>query len=191
MEDLSLHILDIVENSIMAKAKRIRIEIDDNELTDRLTLTIEDDGVGMDDETLKSVFDPFFTTKKVRNFGMGIPMLAQSAQECNGKIDIESQIGKGTKVKATFQRSHLDIKPLGDIGATMMTLIAGHPEIDYEFIYRNGDYTYELNTADLKREMDPEELVSPSTLLFIKRHINDAVRQQQIKSVRPFVSENV
>ncbi len=175
MEDLSLHILDIAENSIAAKADLINIEIVEDERADTLTIRITDNGVGMDEETLKRVLDPFFTTKRVRNFGLGIPLLAQSAEECNGRLSIISTPGGGTKIQATFQRSHMDMKPLGDLGATIVTLIAGHPEIDYELIYKKADYTYEINTAELKRGLEDQDITSPPILDFIKNHVNSGI----------------
>ncbi len=176
MEDLSLHILDIVENSINARADRVRIEIVDDEASDTFTITITDNGVGMDQETLKRVMDPFFTTKTVRNFGMGIPLLAQSAEECGGRLTIESAPGKGTELRVTFQKSHLDMKPIGDIGATIITLIAGHPEVDYELVYKRSGYSYELNTAELKTDLQGEALRDPVVLDYIKRHVNEGIK---------------
>jgi anti-sigma regulatory factor (Ser/Thr protein kinase) len=176
MEDLSLHILDIVENSITAKASKVRIELVDDETSDTFTLTISDNGVGMDEDTLKRALDPFFTTKTVRNFGMGIPLLAQSAEECGGRLTIESVPSKGTTLRATFQRGHLDMKPIGDIGATMITLIAGHPEVDYELVYNRQGYCYEINTAELRAELKEEGLRDPVVLDYIKRHVNEGIK---------------
>ena len=59
MKELSLHILDVVENSLRAKAKKVRISILEDTRENRLELVIEDDGEGMDEETLKMVRDPF------------------------------------------------------------------------------------------------------------------------------------
>lgn len=176
MEDLSLHILDIVENSITARADKVKIELVDDESSDTFTITIIDNGVGMDEDTLKMVTDPFFTTKKVRNFGMGIPLLAQSAGQCNGQLTIKSLPGKGTELKAAFQRSHLDMMPVGDMGATMITLIAGHPEIDYELVYSRSGYNYGLNTEELKRGLQSGEITDPLILDFIKRHVNEGIK---------------
>ncbi len=131
MEDLSLHILDIVENSIRAKASRIEIK---------------DNGQGIDEETMKKVLDPFFTTKTTRKVGLGLPLLSQAARESGGNIEIASKVGRGTRIKASFGYSHIDRKPLGNIGATLTALIAGNPEVDFIYGYKKDELEYLLDT---------------------------------------------
>ncbi len=181
MEDFSLHILDIAENSIDAGASNIQIKILVIEPDDRLVLRIEDDGKGMDEETVKRVRDPFFTTKTDircgRKFGFGIPFLAQAAQECDGSLAIVSDPGKGTVINAEFSLSHIDIKPLGDIGATMAVLISGHPEIDFYLIYEKNGFSYKLDTRELKAELNDVPINLPDVLKLIKEDVNEALRQ--------------
>jgi signal transduction histidine kinase len=150
VEDISLHILDIVENSIVAKAKRIEIRVIEDIEENLFIVEIEDDGEGMDEATVKRVLDPFFTTRTTRKVGLGLPMLAQSAKESGGNIEISSQVGKGTKVKATFQYNHPDRRPLGNMKATLMTLISSHPEIDFLYEYKSGEEVLRLDTRDIK-----------------------------------------
>lgn len=149
MEDISLHILDIVENSIVAKAKRIEIRVIEDIEENLFIVEIEDDGEGMDEATVQRVLDPFFTTRTTRKVGLGLPMLAQSAKESGGNIEISSQAGKGAKVKATFQYNHPDRRPLGDMKATLMTLISSHPEIDFLYEYKSGEEVLRLDTRDI------------------------------------------
>ena len=125
MEDLSLHILDIAENAIAARAKRIEISVVEEPREDRLTIEIQDDGIGMDEEVSQKAVDPFFTTRSSRRVGLGLSLMAQAAQEAGGSLRIESELGKGTKVTATFQYHHIDRKPLGSMVETMMTLLFG------------------------------------------------------------------
>jgi anti-sigma regulatory factor (Ser/Thr protein kinase) len=178
MEDLSLHILDIAENSIDAGAKKVEIEIIARAADDRLILRIRDDGRGMDEDMIRMVKDPFFTTKTVRQkkFGLGIPLLAQAAEECNGKFSIESEVGKGTVITAEFQHSHVDIKPLGDIGSTMTVLIGGHPEIDFLFSYEKDGFSYKLDTEELKKELNDVPINLPDVLKLIREDINSALK---------------
>ncbi|MFZ6007075.1 MAG: ATP-binding protein [Nitrospirota bacterium] len=178
MEDLSLHMLDIAENSIDAGASRVEIKIIISGADDRLMLKISDNGKGMDEDMIRMVKDPFFTTKTVRQkkFGLGIPLLAQAAEECNGKFSIESEVGKGTVITAEFQHSHIDIKPLGDIGSTMTVLIGGHPEIDFLLSYEKDGFSYKLNTAELKRELNDVPINLPDVLKLIREDINSALK---------------
>jgi len=130
MEDISLHILDIAENSIRANAKNINIMITEDRKNDLLTLTIEDDGEGMDDKTKEYALNPFFTTKKGKKVGLGLAFLSHSAEEAGGAMKIESEPGKGTKMIATFKLRHIDRKPLGNLNETIKCLKVTHPEIN-------------------------------------------------------------
>lgn len=140
MEDISLHILDIVENSLRANAKNVSIKIMEDKTNDLLTVTIEDDGDGMDKETLKKALDPFFTTKHGKKVGLGLSLLRQSAEEGGGKLMLDSEKGKGTKVCAIFRLSHIDTKPLGNIDETVKVLTKTHPEVNFVFEYKGGGY---------------------------------------------------
>ncbi len=150
MEDLSLHILDIVENSIRALARRVKIRIEENIEKDCLTVEIEDNGQGMDEETVKKALDPFFTTKATRRVGLGLPLLDQAARETGGKLEISSEVGKKTRIRATFQYSHPDRKPLGDIKETLLVLAASHPEIDFVYEYKRGEIIYRWDSKRIK-----------------------------------------
>lgn len=178
MEDLSLHILDIAENSIDAGANKVEIRIIINKADDRLVLKIIDDGKGMDENTIKVINDPFFSTKTIRKkkFGLGIPFLAQAALECDGNFFVESEPGKGTIITAEFQHSHIDMKPLGDIGSTMAVLIGGHPEIDFLFSFEKNGFYYKLDTEELKRELDEVPINLPDVLKLIREDINSALK---------------
>ena len=127
MEDLSLHILDIAENSVRVGARTIVIRMIEDAGSGELILDIEDDGKGMDPKTLERVLDPFFTTKESGRTGLGLPLLAQSAQETGGGLKVDSEPGKGTRVHAVFRSGHPDMRPVGDLGGTLKALIAGNP----------------------------------------------------------------
>jgi len=136
MQDLSLHILDVVENSIAASANWIKISIVEDTLRDLLSLEIADNGKGMDRETQQKALNPFFTTRTTRRVGLGLPLLAQAARESNGSFELDSQPGRGTTVRAVFRLSHPDRKPLGDIAETLLTILSGRPELDLKFEYK-------------------------------------------------------
>ncbi len=154
MEDLSLHILDIVENSIDAGARKIQIEICEDLRKDLLSIEIADDGKGMDEGTVKKALDPFFTTKTVRKVGLGLSLFREAARQANGDLEVQSKAGQGTKLRATFQYSHIDRKPLGDMAKTVITLIIGHPEIRFVYLHRKDGHKSRFDTDKLKTKGD-------------------------------------
>ena len=123
MKELSLHILDIAENSISAGAKNIEIKIIEDTQADLLQITVQDDGKGMDAETAALLTDPFYTTRTTRKVGLGLPLFKEAAVACNGSMQISSKPGLGTNVVISFQFSHIDRMPLGDLSGTILTLI--------------------------------------------------------------------
>lgn len=173
MEDLSLHILDIVENSLRAEAKNISITIDEDMKRDTLEIKISDNGKGLSEEEIKKASDPFYTTKKGKKFGMGLALLAQSAREARGKCDISSIKRKGTKITATFEYSHIDRRPLGDITKTLMVLIASNPEVDFYFAHRKDSEEFIVDTKDIKKELDGIQINSPEILKAIRKGFED------------------
>jgi hypothetical protein len=136
MEDLSLHILDLVENSLAASATRIEIRITEDTQEDLLRLEITDNGKGMDAQTQDKVLDPFFTTRTTRRVGLGLPLLAQAAEQAGGRLEVTSQPERGTTVRAEFHLSHPDLKPMGNIAETVRAILAGRPELGLVFEYR-------------------------------------------------------
>ncbi|GAG10298.1 unnamed protein product [marine sediment metagenome] len=152
MEDISLHILDIVENSIRAFARTIKIRIEENIEKDWLILEIEDNGKGMDEATVKKALDPFFTTKATRRVGLGIPFLNQAARETGGKLKISSEPGKKTKIRATFCYSHPDRKPLGNIEETLFVLAASYPAVGFIYEHKEENRIYRWDSKKVKDE---------------------------------------
>lgn len=136
MEDFSLHLLDVAENALAAGAGRIEISIFERSKEDLMTIEIKDNGCGMDEQTVSRALDPFYTTKPEKRVGLGLPMLAQAAREAGGDMQIQTAPGKGTTVQASFKLSHPDLKPLGDIMATMATLGCAHPQVHFVFEHR-------------------------------------------------------
>lgn len=150
MKELSLHILDIVQNSLAAKATLIMISIVENLQEDRYSIIIDDNGTGMSEEDVKKALNPFYTTRKTRKVGLGLSLLQANAQSCNGDLKINSQVGKGTKVEVFFQLSHIDRAPLGDITSTLLTLLTGFPYIDFVYKHRINEKKVELDTRKIK-----------------------------------------
>lgn len=150
MEDLSLHVLDIVENSIRSEAKLVEISLVEDEENDVLELTVEDDGKGMPTDVVSRAPNPFFSTKTSRQFGLGLPLLAQACREAGGSFDLSSAVGKGTRVRAVFRYSHPDRKPIGRMALTLETLVVAHPAVDFVYEHRIGSRVARLDTRQLR-----------------------------------------
>ena len=148
MQDLSLHILDIVENAIRAGGSRIVIEILEDESEDKLTVSIEDNGKGMDKKMIKEALDPFFTTKNGKKVGLGLSLLAQAARQADGELKIDSKENVGTKVTAVFKLSHPDMKPTGDVLQTMAVLVSGSTLTQFILDYKKEDYSYHFDSFE-------------------------------------------
>jgi len=118
---------------------------------DLLIIEINDNGNGMNKETIDKVLDPFYTTRTTRRVGLGLSLLAQAAKESNGDFKIISKPGKGTKVRAGFQLSHIDCKPVGDMNSTIVTLITSHPEINFIYEYQNDEGNYVLDSKEIMK----------------------------------------
>jgi hypothetical protein len=168
MEDLSLHILDIAENSVAAQADMVEIIITEAKRENILSLEVQDNGAGMDEETLKKALDPFYTSKAVRRFGFGLSLLSEAAKAANGHLSIESEKGKGTKVRAEFQYDHIDRQPLGDMGQTFITLVIGNPEVDFVYTHKQNDHTSILDTRDIRAQIPETPLNSPAGIRIIR-----------------------
>jgi anti-sigma regulatory factor (Ser/Thr protein kinase) len=177
MRDLSLHILDIAENSIEAGASEVSIEMTEDRASDKFTLRVRDNGKGMDEDLIRKIEDPFFSMKPGKSWGLGVPLLAQAARQCEGGFAIVSEKGKGTEVVAEFKASNIDMKPLGDVASTVVTLVAGHPEVDYSLLCERDGERYEFGTAGIKDALDGVPINVPEVLKLIRDDINDGIRR--------------
>lgn len=175
MEDISLHVLDIAENSVRADAKKIEIVVTRDAERDLLLVEVIDDGRGMDAETLASVRDPFFSTKRKKT-GLGIPLLAQAAEQADGKLTVDSAPGRGTKVAAAFRLKHVDRPSVGSLADTILTLIASHPDREYIYEEREGERSFRFDTRELKAELDGVPITEPAVLAAIREMLKENIR---------------
>ncbi|MBN1142902.1 MAG: ATP-binding protein [Bacteroidales bacterium] len=176
MKDLSYHILDIVQNSLNAGAQRVEIDLWEETPTGRLTLKINDNGRGMDADMLKRITDPFFTTSVKKKVGLGLPLLKQNAELTGGSCSVESESGQGTRVTAIFNRNHIDMIPTGDLAITLKTLIASSHERDFLFTCRRDEEGFEVNTAEIRSQLEGVSLASREVLDYISTFIRDNLK---------------
>ena len=175
MRELSLHLLDIAENSIAADASEIGILVAENTLTDRLIISVEDNGKGMDADMVARVIDPFVTSRTTRKVGLGIPLFKAAAEACNGSFSIRSKPGEGTLINAEFQRSHIDRMPLGDLSGTLLTLIVANPNIHWIFTYRFNVNEFVLDDAPIKKELEGIPLTDPHVLSYLREFLESGI----------------
>ena len=176
MRELALHILDIAENSISASADRIKIFVEENFTEDRLKIRIEDNGKGMNTETLVTITDPFVTSRTSRKVGLGIPFFKAAAEACEGTFNIQSTPGQGTTVEAIFKHSHIDRMPLGDLTATLMTLIIGSPEVHWVFEYQVNQERFIFDDEPIKETLLGLPLSEPAVMKFIRQELEAGIQ---------------
>lgn len=173
MKELSLNVLDIAQNSVAAGAHYIRIELVDFIGRDLLEITVEDNGCGMDSDFLRKVTDPFITTRTTRKVGMGIPLFKMAAEMSGGTFAIESAPGNGTKVKATFQRSHIDRPPIGNMAETITVLLQGNPSIRLICTFMTDQGEFVFDTDEILREIGTLPIDTPEIIRWIREYIDE------------------
>lgn len=173
MKELSLNILDIAQNSVKAGASEIRITLNESVSRDTVTITVKDNGCGMDKELLSGVIDPFVTTRTTRKVGLGIPLLRQQALDTEGHFDINSEPGKGTELTADFRLTHLDRPPIGDIASTVVSLISAAPDIRFIYTHGTDKGEFSLDTNDVKEQLGDVPLSEPEVLMWLTEYVKE------------------
>ncbi len=180
MRDLSLHILDIVQNSIKAKASKISIVLKHERISSLdkniLKLIITDNGTGMEYELLNKAEDPFTTTRTSRRVGLGIPLLKESALKCDGEFKLSSQKDAGTEVLAAFSIDHIDRLPIGDVGETMITLISSNPEIRFMLFLEGERGSFGLDTGEVAESLKGVIITEYAVIKWLKEYIDDGIK---------------
>jgi anti-sigma regulatory factor (Ser/Thr protein kinase) len=173
MKDLSMHIMDIIQNSVRAEATLVELEIKESKKDDLFSILIKDNGFGMTEEVLAKAIDPFFTTRTTRKVGLGLSLLKQNAEQTGGSMKIISKQGVGTELKAVFSHSHLDRPVLGDIAGTMVLLVGANPEMDFIYKHITDEGEYVFNTKEVKEVLDDMPVSDPNIMLYLKEMIKE------------------
>lgn len=173
MRDLSMHVLDIAQNSIKAGAKLVVIRFE-KDAEGKLLFSVEDDGCGMSPDFLSRVTDPFTTTRTTRKVGLGIPMLKQSAEMCGGTFGIQSELGRGTRTFASFDTRNIDCIPMGDICESLLTLVVLNPDKP-EFLFQATGPQSEasFDTRQLRQVLGGVSLNEPDVIAWMKESIEE------------------
>ncbi|HPY81228.1 MAG TPA: ATP-binding protein [Bacteroidales bacterium] len=175
MKDFSMHILDILQNSIVAKATKIEFTILKEKQKDLLTFIFKDNGCGMDAETVERVTNPFFTTRTTRKVGLGLPLLKQNAEMTGGTFSISSGPQQGTIVTATFSLSHIDLKPMGDVAGILVLTISSHQDIHFIFTHKTDDNEFVFDSQEVKEALDGVSMQNPEIMSYLKEMIEENI----------------
>lgn len=158
MKELSLNILDIVQNSIRAEAGEISIEINESIINDLYQIVIKDNGSGIPEDILRNITDPFVTTRTKRRMGLGLSLLKYHAELTGGGMEIKSEVGSGTEVKTDFSFRHIDRQPLGDIVSIIVILMTSNPAINFIYSHRTDSGDYRFSSKETKEFLEVDTL---------------------------------
>ena len=174
MKDLSLHLLDILENS--AKAGATRVEVTLTPAGTWLTLDVSDNGPGLAPEIGGDPSDPFRTTRQDRNVGLGLALLRAAAEQTAGRFEIRNGSHGGVRLHAAVNLAHIDAKPLGDLPAAFTAAVLAWPDLD--LVVRLGPEGRDmLNTVEVKEELDGVSLAHPVLQRFLHKQLEEAVQE--------------
>ena len=176
MEELSLHLLDLIQNSVKAGASLIEIII--TEKAGLLTIELNDNGCGMSEEFLQRVESPFTTTRTTRKVGLGIPLFKQAALMAGGDFGIISRQGEGTRIKASFEINNIDRAPMGDLAGTILGQVLSTPVTpDYRLLYAVEDASFEFDTRESRRQLEGVPLDAPDVIAWMKDYLEEGIRE--------------
>ncbi len=173
MRELSLNVLDIAQNSIAAGASLTEILVKESSCDNTMLIGIYDNGKGMTEEQVRNVQDPFFTTRTTRKVGMGIPLFKLAAEQTGGSFSISSQVGVGTRVDALFKTDSIDFTPLGDIEATIATIVSMNEDKDFVYTRDIDGSIFTFRSADIKKILDGVPLSEPTVMNWIEGYIRE------------------
>lgn len=171
-----MHIMDIAQNSIRAEAQNIEIEIVENDVEQAVSMSVKDDGCGMSGEMIQKLSDPFFTSRTTRKVGLGVPFLKMTSEQTGGNLEIKSEIGIGTEIKAVYKTNHPDCIPLGDIAGYVVLLLIGNPAVNFRFSYNLNEEKFELSTRELA-ENGIDDLSNAQMSSAVKEYINENLKE--------------
>ena len=173
MRELSLHIMDIIENGLVAGASLIRLSVQEDRVESWLRITISDNGRGMSPDMLRQAVDPFYTTRTTRRVGLGLSLLKEASKRCDGDFRIQSKEAEGTEVHVSFRLDHIDLAPMGDIAGSLSALIMGNSDVDFVYTHDVDGKVFQLDTRQIRKELDGVPINHPQVI----KYISDSIRE--------------
>lgn len=148
MVEIALHILDLIENSINARASIVRVTVNESPSRDLLEIRIEDNGAGLG-VTPEQALDPFYTTKPGKRVGLGLALFAGAAERAGGRLKLGQSVLGGVCVDVVMQLSHIDRAPLGDLPTTFSSVVCTNPDLDLQLRFLVEGAEREVRVKDL------------------------------------------
>ena len=182
MKEFSMHVMDIIQNSIRAGADLVEIEIEEDSEQDFTTMLIKDNGCGMSQEFIKAIRDPFTTSRTTRKVGLGIPMLEQTCLQCEGSLDIKSEEGVGTEIFTRMKLSNIDRPPMGDIGESIFLTVIMNPDINFTYKHIINKNEFLFNTQEIRDVLGDVPLNQPDVAEWIKANLESGLSDIQKNS---------
>lgn len=180
MNELSLYLLDIMQNSIKAKSTLVNLNIITNKDDNLLSIEIIDNGCGMSEETLEKALSPFYTTRTTRKVGLGLPLFKELALLCEGSFDISSKENVGTKLNATFKLNNIDLPPFGNWVDTFYLIVINDDDVDIKYTHKvieNGkEEEFIFDTVEVKEILDGMSIKDFSLVGWMKDYIRNGLK---------------
>ncbi len=173
MRDLAMHILDVLENGVEAGASRLTATIVEDTKKDILSIEITDNGRGIPRERIERVLDPFYTTRETRHVGLGLPLFAAAARRCDGDLIIQSEVGKGTRVRATFRLSHIDRAPLGDIPSALLAILLSERPVEVDYTHRVDREEFRFDSSEIRKELGDIPFAHPKVRSWLLQFLGE------------------
>lgn len=175
MREISLHLMDVIQNSIEAGAAFIEINIEENTKDDYIKISIRDDGCGMNKDMLKNVTNPFVTSRKTRRVGLGLSLFEAACARCDGYLKVNSKEGIGTEVDAFMKYSHIDRAPMGKIEDTLVSALTASG-IDIVYKHNVDGNTFIFDSREIKKAAG-DDLTQPEILTWIREYIMENIQE--------------
>jgi anti-sigma regulatory factor (Ser/Thr protein kinase) len=181
VRELALHVLDILQNAVEAGATRVSLDIREDESADMLTITVGDNGRGMDAAGLAKATDPFYTSRTTRHVGLGLPLWSAAAERAGGRITVQSQPGVGTSVAASFRLSHPDRQPLGDVTGALLAFVLAERPVDLRYWHQTARGEFAFDTAEIRSTLADVPISHPAVRQWLAEYLaegEESVRAQ-------------
>jgi hypothetical protein len=156
LRELSLHILDLMENSVRAGASIVSVSLTQDREHDLIEIMVEDNGPGLS-IPFEQALDPFYTTKNGKKTGLGLSLFRFRAEQAGGALTLDTSELGGLAVHVTMQLHHIDRSPLGDLAATFSSLVCTNPDLDLRCRLCVEEQEWNVSVASLIQELPPEK----------------------------------